>query len=381
MAIERMAITPEVLTWARERAGYKLEDLAAKPKFRKIAKWESGAFGPTYRQLEQLADALRLPVAIFFFPEPPTPPPMRSVFRTLPVGALGSLSPRMRYLLELAEYRQSEFAELSAKSSWPRRLIVHDLRPTIGDDTDMLADKVRDYLGICTEKQIAWSKTNATLESWRRVLLEAGIATYIEDFRQAGFSSFALYDARFPVICVNRRSYEAGEALPTICGSLIHLLFHTSGFDAQDDAVMSALDKEGRQIAQFAERTAAEIVAPSAVLGSMTTSFTNPIELAAHITVLGRCFGVAGAWMNDRLRHLGLITLPQHKQAQDLLAAPATGGRSKNRMNEPLLVFGESFIRLAYECYDADAIDECKLAQWLEIAPNEIDALRRRLPA
>ena len=40
MAIERMPITPAVLTWARERAGYKLEALATKRRdFKKIAEW------------------------------------------------------------------------------------------------------------------------------------------------------------------------------------------------------------------------------------------------------------------------------------------------------------------------------------------------------
>jgi len=69
MAREQMPVTPALITWARDRAGLSLSD--AEERFRKIAAWESGEAGPTYPQLEALADAFKVPVAVFFFPEPP----------------------------------------------------------------------------------------------------------------------------------------------------------------------------------------------------------------------------------------------------------------------------------------------------------------------
>ena len=99
MANERMPITPEVLKWARERAGYSLEDLAAKTKFRKIAEWENGSLEPKYRELENIAKTLQLPMAVFFFPEPPDLPPIEESFRTLGSAHFEEIPPSVRLLM------------------------------------------------------------------------------------------------------------------------------------------------------------------------------------------------------------------------------------------------------------------------------------------
>ena len=69
MAREQIPVTPAVITWARERAGFSI--IEASEDFRKIEAWEAGESFPTYPQLEQLAKKFKLPIAVFFFPAPP----------------------------------------------------------------------------------------------------------------------------------------------------------------------------------------------------------------------------------------------------------------------------------------------------------------------
>ncbi|MGK7889424.1 MAG: multiprotein-bridging factor 1 family protein [Leptolyngbyaceae cyanobacterium] len=74
MAEAVVGIQPKILVWARETAGYSLEEVAQKLKrdLADIADWETGKSAPTYAQLEKLAYELyKCPLAIFFFPEPP----------------------------------------------------------------------------------------------------------------------------------------------------------------------------------------------------------------------------------------------------------------------------------------------------------------------
>jgi transcriptional regulator with XRE-family HTH domain len=78
---EALPITPAIVRWARERAGYSIED--AKRHFKKISAWEAGEDAPSYPQLEQMAEKFKCPVAVFFFPEPPDVPPVEGSFRTL----------------------------------------------------------------------------------------------------------------------------------------------------------------------------------------------------------------------------------------------------------------------------------------------------------
>ncbi len=61
-------INPKILTWARERSGYSVEELAEKANknYEEIEMWEAGAGTPSYSCLEHLADYLKMPVAVFF---------------------------------------------------------------------------------------------------------------------------------------------------------------------------------------------------------------------------------------------------------------------------------------------------------------------------
>jgi hypothetical protein len=53
----RAEIKPELLSWARERAGYDLDALAH--RFPKLAAWEQGEAKPTLKQIEKFASATR----------------------------------------------------------------------------------------------------------------------------------------------------------------------------------------------------------------------------------------------------------------------------------------------------------------------------------
>ena len=49
----RAPVNPELLRWARERAGITQEELMA--KFRKLPEWEDGQMKPTLKQTEAFA--------------------------------------------------------------------------------------------------------------------------------------------------------------------------------------------------------------------------------------------------------------------------------------------------------------------------------------
>jgi ribosome-binding protein aMBF1 (putative translation factor) len=57
MAGQLVGIQPKVLRWARDRAGYSVEDIANQLKRdpAEVRAWETGDAAPTYAQLEKLA--------------------------------------------------------------------------------------------------------------------------------------------------------------------------------------------------------------------------------------------------------------------------------------------------------------------------------------
>ncbi len=169
MAIERMPITPEVLTWARERLGYSIEALAQKrPDFKNIGEWEKGDSKPTYRQLELLAKELWVPVAIFFFPEPPLLPDIEGTFRTLGAEQFAEIPPRIRKLLFKARAFQAGLAELNDGRNPARPLITRELRFTSDASVTSIAAQVRELLGVSLADQFSWSDDDTALKAWRR---------------------------------------------------------------------------------------------------------------------------------------------------------------------------------------------------------------------
>ncbi len=90
------AINPKVLTWARKRCGLSVEDLARNlgKDSDIVLQWESGEAFPSYTTLETLAYGhFKIPLAVFFFPEPPDIEDPAAKFRRLPEYELERLSP------------------------------------------------------------------------------------------------------------------------------------------------------------------------------------------------------------------------------------------------------------------------------------------------
>ena len=63
----RAAVRPELLRWARERAG--IDDPSdLQSRFPKLGEWETGEAQPTLKQLEAFAQAVHVPIGYLFLP-------------------------------------------------------------------------------------------------------------------------------------------------------------------------------------------------------------------------------------------------------------------------------------------------------------------------
>ncbi|MCY3779345.1 MAG: XRE family transcriptional regulator [Chloroflexi bacterium] len=380
MADERMPITPAVLTWARERAGFEIDALSHTAGFKEIATWEKGDARPTYRQLEALADRFEVPVAVFFFSDPPEVSDFEPEFRTLGPDAFHDLTARMRFLMEKADYRNRKRQALYAMSRAPKRLIVHDLRISPDDSPESLAAEVREYLGITIEEQFDWANRHKSVENWRNMFADVGVMVTVLTFRQMDYIGFALYDPRFPLICIDASEHRWSGGILTMCHSLVHLLFHTSGLDKRDDAYLSDLDPESRQVEEICNAASTEIVVPSR---SLESEFMNRLKSGnlADITLrLSHLFDVPAEWMNNRLLELNLITESQHRETLEMWARRRIGGGGGGGPDDIVLdELGEPFIKLAFECFDNGLFDEDTLADYVELPRLYLDDLRELL--
>ncbi len=208
---DTMPVTASLISWAREWAGYSLFE--SEKQFKNIDLWESGKLLPTYPQLEQLSKQFKVPVAVFFLPEPPEVPTIDETFRTLPQEYMSRIPPKVRLLLRKAKVMQINLFELNDGINPVNKLLTQGLEFDEDDSIKSMAQQLREYLNIPIEAQYSWQSIEDALEKWRQTLVHHGIFVFKDAFREVSICGFSLYDEEFPIIYVDNSMNKSLSAL------------------------------------------------------------------------------------------------------------------------------------------------------------------------
>jgi transcriptional regulator with XRE-family HTH domain len=231
-----LCINPDILTWARERNGFSIDELAEKAHVSpyEIEMWEEGIETPSYKQLEEMADCLKIPIAVFFFPERPNLDDPKKKFRRLPDYEFARLSSDTIQTIHLAQAYQDSLAELSF-GTFPEKQIFHELDSQSLSPRE-LARKARKYLGITIQQQFKFRSAEKAFKAWRHALEVAGIFTFKDSLKDRFISGFCLLDDKFPVIMVNNSNSFQRQVF-TIAHELGHILFGINGVTDIDETI------------------------------------------------------------------------------------------------------------------------------------------------
>ena len=368
-----MPVTPAVVVWARERAGFSLQELSG--VFSKIGEWETGETGPTYPQLEKLAEKLKVPIAVFFFPDPPDLPAIEQTFRTLGPEQIATIPPKIRLLLRKARAFQIGLEELNSGRNTADRLIVRDLHFELTDSIEDIARNVREYLGVSFEEQFGWADADIALKEWRNKFLSVGIYIFKDQFRSADYSGFCLYDDTFPIIYVNNTTAKTRQIF-TLFHELAHLLFHTSGIDAYDDGFISQLAHDERRIETICNRLAASLLVPEDVFD---THLAGRPATEATAAELAQLFGVSREFVFRKLLDRDLISQPEYENAARRWADQRNGGTGGDYYNTKIAYLGRDYISLAFQRYYQNRIGYSELADYLDTKPRNLTRLEENV--
>lgn len=367
MSAETLPITPAVVRWARERAGYSIED--ARRHFRKIPAWESGEDAPSYPQLEQMAEKFKCPVGVFFFPEPPDLPPVEGSFRTLTADDFAEIPRTVRTFIRRGQAMQLNLSELNDGKNPAERMITRDLAFSANDSIDSIARAIREYLGVSIAEQSRWRNPETALENWREAFAQVGIYVFKDAFRSDEYFGFCLDDNQFPIIYVNNSSTKTRQIF-TLFHELGHLIFHTSGIDRVDDRFLRHIADEYRKIEIICNGLAARILVPeeefNLVLSGVRADRNSATQIAEH-------FAVSREVIYRKFLDRGLINAEEYEAAVRLwngqIKAQKDGG---NFYNSHYAYLGTRYIDLAFTRYYQRRFDESKLAEYLNLKPKTL---------
>lgn len=264
MVVRASSANPQVLRWARLRAGMSIE-AAAKAIGREaqaLEAWESGSQSPTYRQLADLAQRVyKRPVAVFFFPAPPEEEQIASDFRTLPDAQRDELEPDTLFALREARAWQLSAPEILQGIEQPFRGTVADIRALPRESPIALAKRVREVLGVSVPQQLKWRTSEEALKAWRSAVEELGILVFKRPFKQESISGFCLDDAAHPVIVLNNSTAHTRQIF-TLIHELGHLAFGISGVTTRDDDDLGSLAPVERRLEIACNQFAATALFP-----------------------------------------------------------------------------------------------------------------------
>lgn len=287
----RVAIRPDMLRWARERAGLdELDDLLG--RFPKIAEWEAGEAQPTLKQVESFARAVHVPVGYLFLPDPPEEPLPVPDFRILAGRAAARPSPNLLDTIYACQERQGwyrEFAQVtrqpevsfvgSVTANAPPETVAAAMRAALGFDLDARrncptwTDALRLFIQQADRIGVLVMVSGIVLSNTHRALS-------VEEFR-----GFALADKHAPLVFINGKDSKSAQMF-TLAHELAHLWLGASALSDLGAAPGAGYRREE----VWCNEVAAELLAPMSVF---LNELQNDEPLNDALSRLARRFKVS----------------------------------------------------------------------------------------
>jgi len=302
---------PKLLVWARQRAGYSVDEAAGRLRVRpeRLTEWEAGSARPTVKQLRRLGGIYNYPLAIFYLPEPPRDPqPVRDhrrIWGEQPEG----LSPTLRKEIDIADDRRQLALELlSLQGEAPPTL---RLRTSLNETPDTVAARFRRTLGITLDQQFAWHGDYAGFNAWRDAIEEVGaLVLQMTDVKVVEARGFSLAERPLPAVVANIKDTPRARSF-TLIHELTHVALHESGVCTLDDA---------ERVEVFCNRVAGSVLVPADALRAERIVETHGAELEwedREIETLARRFSVSREVVLRRLLILGRTDQAFYQRKRD----------------------------------------------------------------
>lgn len=257
----RVAIEPELLRWARQRARW--DASVAKKKFPKFEAWLSREVRPTLKQVEDFARATHTPIGYLFLPTPPVEEVPIPDFRTVGSLEVESPSPDLLDTVYVCQQRQEWYQEFARVNKFDEVAFVGTA--TTDDDVVETAVGMRETLKFDLEQRRAVRTWEEALRLFVGHVDDAGVLVMINGvvgnnthrkLDPEEFRGFALADGLAPLIFVNGADSKSAQMF-TLAHELAHLWL---GESALSDVTPAS--KPTRAVERWCNQVAAEFLVP-----------------------------------------------------------------------------------------------------------------------
>jgi Zn-dependent peptidase ImmA (M78 family)/transcriptional regulator with XRE-family HTH domain len=234
-------VTPALLVWTRENAGYTQDEFAE--RFKKplevIAAWESGDAQPTVAQARTWAKVCGRPLAVLYLSEPPYDFAPLEDYRRVDVTAEGEATSWLRRAIRLARDRRQLVLDLLADDE------DVEVRPwglaIPRDDAEAAGEWIREFLGADLQNQRRHGRGHAPWNYWKHLAESAGALVFqMERVKVDEARGLSMFHSELPVVVVNPGDSPKGRVF-TLLHEVGHLGLRSSGLcDRGEDVAEEA---------------------------------------------------------------------------------------------------------------------------------------------
>ena len=383
--LTRVDANPLMIKWAREDAGFSLEDL---PAYLKNAhKWESGEEKPTWADLRNLAKKYKRPSFFYFLSKPPKDEDNFIEFRS--EERIEEFSSDLRLEIRKAKFRRNSYINILSNMgmdipNFKKLLFDESLNQLSNETVIKLAKHIRDYLGVTPKTQSEWLMTDLGnksynhsnfLNQWKEICFDLGILVFeMEKVSENEISACCIYYDDCPIILLNGKNNYNRRIF-----SLMHELAHlTIGNSAICD-----VNKHNKKEA-FCNKVASEILIPFESLEKTNLFFKNG---KLRLSSLSHMYGVSKQVIIYRLNSLNLIS-------DDLKEKYIVELEEKNRLNRikrqsklkksnpmiPIYVKkkkydGSAYTKLVLDAYENQFITAHQAVRYLDTSIDKFESI------
>ncbi len=289
----RVEIKRTIYIWAIKESQRDFDEIQR--KFKKIRTWISGEDQPTYKQVEELAKFLGVPLGYMFLDEPPKEHFIKSEFRTIE-NKMPGMSKDLQDTLYIMARRKDWLSEHRQRKGWTKLLArsFSDL-----SETNILPAK--EHLGLDElwyekhrDRDSAFRYLRQRLEAIGIIVMQSGIvgSNTHRKLDVNEFRGFLLYDDFAPLIFINSRDSKAGQIF-----TLIHEYIH---FLLRADDIFIDKDSDETRI----NLMTAEFLIPASHVQRLWVESKPELE---QIAELSKLFHVSELAVAIKLKQLGKI--------------------------------------------------------------------------
>lgn len=286
-------VQPEIISWAlsktsEEKLGIKLVE--------NIKQWLEGTKRPTFNQIEDFSKRSHIPLGYFFLQTPPVEKIDLLEYRTL--DSIELTSPSRNLIDTIHEMEAVQEWMINYRKEWS-----YDIISVIGSlknvaDIKVIADTIRNDLGLTIEWYKECSNSSEAFNKVRRLLEECGIVVMMNgivgknthrvlDINE--FRAFAMVNEWAPLIFINGAD-SAGGRLFSLFHEIVHLWIGEN--DLYNDRRYSASGIKPIEV--VCNAVAGELIVPEGVFLQRWNNSTND-DIRERIKELARMFRCSGS--------------------------------------------------------------------------------------